>query len=287
MGGTIDECENDCDHCLDWTAGSWNRRGDFPLRPQPTAGAAISRRTAGRKRGSACGSSSQKEEQGQSSQETKQQQLAEEFAKEKEEYYLLLANAENPLPQDWSIQTEEVQNGYEMDKRAAPAMREMIQAAKEDGVELMLCSAYRSVEKQQQLFDRSQQAYMAQGMSEEEAYAKTATETAIPGTSEHQTGLAADIVTPTYQMLDAGFADTPAGQWLSEHAAEYGFVLRYPQDKQEVTGIIYESWHYRFVGKTHAKLMKESGLCLEEYLQQELPEGYTGASDPYDLPKQS
>lgn len=232
-------------------------------------------------------SSSQKEEQGQSSQETKQQQLAEEFAKEKEEYYLLLANAENPLPQDWSIQTEEVQNGYEMDKRAAPAMREMIQAAKEDGVELMLCSAYRSVEKQQQLFDRSQQAYMAQGMSEEEAYAKTATETAIPGTSEHQTGLAADIVTPTYQMLDAGFADTPAGQWFSEHAAEYGFVLRYPQDKQEVTGIIYESWHYRFVGKTHAKLMKESGLCLEEYLQQELPEGYTGASDPYDLPKQS
>ena len=233
-------------------------------------------------------SSSQKEEeQEQSSQETKQQQLAEEFAKEKEEYYLLLANAENPLPQDWSIQTEEVQNGYEMDKRAAPAMREMIQAAKEDGVELMLCSAYRSVEKQQQLFDRSQQAYMAQGMSEEEAYAKTATETAIPGTSEHQTGLAADIVTPTYQMLDAGYADTPAGQWLSEHAAEYGFVLRYPQDKQEVTGIIYESWHYRFVGKTHAKLMKESGLCLEEYLQQELPEGYTGASDPYDLPKQS
>lgn len=231
-------------------------------------------------------SSSQKEEQEQSSQETKQQQLAEEFAKEKEEYYLLLANAENPLPQDWSIQTEEVQNGYEMDKRAAPAMREMIQAAKEDGVELMLCSAYRSVKKQQQLFDRSQQAYMAQGMSEEEAYAKTATETAIPGTSEHQTGLAADIVTPTYQMLDAGFADTPAGQWLSEHAAEYGFVLRYPQDKQEVTGIIYESWHYRFVGKTHAKLMKESGLCLEEYLQQELPEGYTGASEPYDLPKQ-
>lgn len=231
-------------------------------------------------------SSSQKEEQEQSSQETKQQQLAEEFAKEKEEYYLLLANAENPLPQDWSIQTEEVQNGYEMDKRAAPAMREMIQAAKEDGVELMLCSAYRSVEKQQQLFDRSQQAYMAQGMSEEEAYAKTATETAIPGTSEHQTGLAADIVTPTYQMLDAGFADTPAGQWLSEHAAEYGFVLRYPQDKQEVTGIIYESWHYRFVGKTHAKLMKESRLCLEEYLQQELPEGYTGASEPYDLPKQ-
>ena len=184
-------------------------------------------------------SSSQKEEeQEQSSQETKQQQLAEEFAKEKEEYYLLLANAENPLPQDWSIQTEEVQNGYEMDKRAAPAMREMIQAAKEDGVEPdALPGVPARLKNSSSLFDRSQQAYMAQGMSEEEAYAKTATETASPGTSEHQTGLAADIVTPTYQMLDAGFADTPAGQWLSEHAAEYGFVLRYPQDKQEVTGI--------------------------------------------------
>ena len=144
-------------------------------------------------------SSSQKEEQEQSSQDKTAKQLAEEFAKEKEEYYLLLPMPKTRCRRTGSIQTEEVQNGYEMDKRAAPAMREMIQAAKEDGVELMLCSAYRSVEKQKQLFDRSQQAYMAQGMSEEEAYAKTATETAIPGTSEHQTGLAADIVTLTYQ----------------------------------------------------------------------------------------
>ena len=113
-------------------------------------------------------------------------------------------------------------------------------------------------------------------MSEEEAYAKTATETAIPGTSEASDGLGSRHrhPRPTKCSMQA-FADTPAGQWLSEHAAEYGFVLRYPQDKQEVTGIIYESWHYRFVGKTHAKLMKESGLCLEEYLQQELPESAT------------
>ena len=138
----------------------------------------------------------------------------------------------------------------------------MIQAAAEDGVDLMVCSAYRSIEKQQQLFDSSVQRYMAQGMTEEEAYAQTATETAIPGTSEHQTGLAADIVTPTHQTLDPEFADTDAGKWLSEHAHEYGFVQRYPEDKQDITKIIYESWHYRFVGKTHAKLMKESGLCL-------------------------
>ncbi len=216
-----------------------------------------------------------------SEEEQEHERLAAEFAQEKEEYYLLLANTEHPLPEDWTVQTEEVQNGYEMDARVAPAMREMIEAAAEDGVELMICSAYRSVEKQQSLFDASVQNYMAQGMTEEEATEKTATETAIPGTSEHQTGLSADIVTPTYQTLDEGFADTDAGKWLSEHAAEYGFVLRYPKDKQDITGIIYESWHYRFVGKTHAKLMKESGMCLEEYLAQEVPEGYTGITDPY------
>lgn len=98
-----------------------------------------------------------------------------------------------------------------MDSRVAGAAREMIQAAAEDGVDLMVCSAYRSIEKQQQLFDSSVQRYMAQGMTEEEAYAQTATETAIPGTSEHQTGLAADIVTPTHQTLDPEFADTDAG----------------------------------------------------------------------------
>ena len=223
--------------------------------------------------------------QEQTAEETEQQRLAEEFAQEKQEYYLLLANTDHPLPEDWTVETEEVQNGYEMDARVAPAMRQMIAAAAEDGVDLMICSAYRSIEKQQSLFDTSVQNYMAQGMTEEEAIAKTATETAIPGTSEHQTGLSADIVTPTHQTLDPEFADTEAGQWLSEHASEYGFVLRYPEDKQEVTGIIYESWHYRFVGKTHAKLMKESGLCLEEYLSQEVPEGYTGIADPYADPQ--
>lgn len=226
------------------------------------------------------------EQEPQESSEEDYQQLAEDFAKEKEEYYLLLANPDNPLPEDWTVETEEVQGGFVMDSRVAGAAREMIQAAAEDGVDLMVCSAYRSVEKQQELFDSSVQRYMAQGMTEEEAYAQTATETAIPGTSEHQTGLAADIVTPTHQTLDPEFADTDAGKWLSEHAYEYGFVLRYPEDKQDITKIIYESWHYRFVGKTHAKLMKESGLCLEEYLQQEVPEGYTGIRDPFEDPQE-
>ena len=109
--------------------------------------------------------------------------------------------------------------------------------------------------------------FVAQGMSREKAEAQTATMIAVPGTSEHHTGLAADIVTPTHQTLDPEFANTEAGKWLQEHAVEYGFVLRDPEEKQDITNIIYESWHYRYVGKEHAKLMKENNLCLEEYLQ--------------------
>ena len=191
------------------------------------------------------------------------------------------------MPQDFTVETEVVQNSFEMDARVAQTMRDMIDAAAKDGVDLLVCSAYRSIEKQQTLFDEQVQIYLNQGKSQQEAYDLTASAIAIPGTSEHHTGLAADIVTPTHQTLDPEFADTEAGQWLQEHAWEYGFVMRYPEDKQDVTKIIYESWHYRFVGKTHAKLMKESGLCLEEYLQQEVPEGYTGISDPFADPQVS
>lgn len=226
-------------------------------------------------------------QQEESSEEQDTRKLAEEFAQEKQEWYLLLANVDNPLPQDFTVETEVVQNSFEMDARVAQTMRDMIDAAAKDGVDLLVCSAYRSIEKQQILFDEQVQIYLNQGKSRQEAYDLTASAIAIPGTSEHHTGLAADIVTPTHQTLDPEFADTEAGQWLQEHAWEYGFVLRYPEDKQDVTKIIYESWHYRFVGKTHAKLMKESGLCLEEYLQQEVPEGYTGISDPFADPQVS
>lgn len=226
-------------------------------------------------------------QQEESSEEQDTQKLAEEFAQEKQEWYLLLANVDNPLPQDFTVETEVVQNSFEMDARVAQTMRDMIDAAAKDGVDLLVCSAYRSIEKQQTLFDEQVQIYLNQGKSQQEAYDLTASAIAIPGTSEHHTGLAADIVTPTHQTLDPEFADTEAGQWLQEHAWEYGFVMRYPEDKQDVTKIIYESWHYRFVGKTHAKLMKESGLCLEEYLQQEVPEGYTGISDPFADPQVS
>ena len=185
---------------------------------------------------------------------------------------LLLANPDNPLPEDFSVKTAQVQGSFVMDERVAEAMKLMIADAKAQGVDLMICSAYRSIQRQQELFDAEVANQMAAGKSRADAEAITATMIAVPGTSEHHTGLAADIVTPTHQTLDPQFADTAAGKWLLENAADYGFILRYPEDKQEITKIIYESWHYRYVGEEHAKAIKESGLCLEEYLEQ-LKEG--------------
>ena len=115
-------------------------------------------------------------------------------------------------------------------------------------------------------FDQEKQKWLDKGLSDQEAYDKAKTVVAVPGYSEHNSGLAADIVTPDHQTLDSAFADTDAAKWLFEHAPDYGFILRYPEDKQAITGIIYEPWHYRYVGVENAKTITESGKCLEEYL---------------------
>ncbi|MBC8584013.1 M15 family metallopeptidase [Youxingia wuxianensis] len=183
-----------------------------------------------------------------------------------EDWMLVLANFENPLPDGYEPELKEVQNGYKMEERVADIMIEMIADAKADGVDLLVCSAYRPYSSQERIFNNSVDAYMNGGKSYEQAVVETAKLIAKPGTSEHQTGLAADIVTPSYQNLDSGFEQTKAFQWLSEHAVEYGFILRYPADKVEITKIDYEPWHYRYVGQQAAKAIKEQGLCLEEYL---------------------
>jgi D-alanyl-D-alanine carboxypeptidase len=107
---------------------------------------------------------------------------------------------------------------------------------------------------------------MKTGISYDEAYTAAATVVAIPGTSEHNLGLAVDICAEDYQVLDDAQADTPEQQWLMEHCADYGFILRYPQGKEDQTGIIWEPWHYRYVGVEAAQEITSSGLCLEEYL---------------------
>ena len=123
-------------------------------------------------------------------------------------------------------------------------------------------SAYRSYEKQEELFNRKVEEYKQQGKGQEEAETLAQTVVQRPEMSEHNLALAADFNTVTNE-----FEDTKAFTWLQKNAANYGFILRYPKDKQEITGITYESWHWRYVGKEHAKVIKEKGYCLEEYIE--------------------
>lgn len=224
----------------------------------------------------------QRQEEEAAAQEAALAAQKEAFAQEKEQFYLMLVNPDHSLPDGYTPVTGQVQNGYELDERVVPLMEQMIADAAADGVDLLVCSAYRSQQKQQSLFDAQLNQWLAAGKTQEEAYAETARAIAIPGTSEHQSGLAADIVTPSHQTLDEAFADTTAGQWLMENAWKYGFILRFPKDKEPVTKIMYESWHYRYVGVLHAKLIHDSGLCLEEYLDQELPENWPATDEERD-----
>ena len=191
-------------------------------------------------------------------------------AQDEDEWQMRLVNATNPLPEGYEPPLAEIpkQGGRQFDARALDALKQMLADGNAQGLSLMVCSAYRSVARQDELFSSMQQDYMAQGKSEQEAYRITATIRAPHGCSEHSSGLAADIVTMDYQTLDSGFAKTDAAKWLAAHCAEYGFILRYPPDKQEATGIIYEPWHFRYVGVENAQKIKDSGLCLEEYIEQ-------------------
>ena len=180
--------------------------------------------------------------------------------------WLILVNHEHPLPEDYSVRLKKVQNHHEVDERIADYVINMIQDAKKENINLLICSSYRSVERQQELFNEEVEKYITAGKSNDEALAEAAFGVAVPGHSEHNTGLALDIVTPAYQMLNSDFETTDAFRWLDKNAHRYGFILRYPKDKTEITQIKYEPWHYRFVGLNHAAIMKEKGLTLEEYL---------------------
>ena len=180
-------------------------------------------------------------------------------------WQLILVNPWNELPEDFEVELARV-DSYQVDARIVESLGRMFADAKAAGINLTLCSGYRTTEYQQTLFERKKDEYMQSGMNEQEAVAATSAWIAIPGTSEHHTGLAVDIVTPDYQTLDEGFANTSAFAWLSQNAHLYGFVLRYPANKEEITGIAYESWHYRYVGKEAAAEILQAGYCLEEYL---------------------
>lgn len=180
---------------------------------------------------------------------------------------LILVNDLNPLPEDFVVALVPAGGGEQVDYRIQQPLEQMIAGAQAQGIELMVCSGYRNVAYQQTLYERKAAAYQSQGLALEEAQEEAKRWVARPGCSEHHTGLAVDIVTPAYQVLDSGFAGTSAAQWMAEHCAEYGFILRYPQGKEEVTGVCWEPWHFRYVGTEAAGQMSRDGLCLEEFLQ--------------------
>ncbi|MEF9970607.1 MAG: M15 family metallopeptidase [Ruthenibacterium sp.] len=184
---------------------------------------------------------------------------------------LILPDAKNPLPADYVPRIAQVvriddTSEAQFDSRAVGALRQMLSDCAKAGLKPMIISAYRSHERQVFLFESMQQDYMAGGKTEKEAYDMTRTIRQIPGTSEHESGLATDITCSYQPELESTFEETPEFKWYRAHCAEYGFILRYPKDKQDITGIIYEPWHYRYVGVEDAKKIMEQGVCLEEYL---------------------
>ncbi len=186
-----------------------------------------------------------------------------------DDWRLILVNKQNPVPEDFEVRLSGISDSMSADERILGDIYAMMDAAEEDGVSLMICSAYRSYERQKNLFNNKINKLMDQGMTYLEAYKVGSMNVTVPGTSEHHLGLALDILTGSYTEMDDGFGDTEAGKWLAENAPDYGFILRYPKGKEEITGIVYEPWHFRYVGRKYAKDITKRGVCLEEYLKGE------------------
>ncbi len=185
----------------------------------------------------------------------------------KDDWNLILVNKQHPVPEDYTFEMGTITAAMKCDARILPELFAMLQAAKEDGVNLRVCSPYRDISLQNVLFERKIKLYMGQGDSYLEAYKKASQIVTVPGASEHQIGLALDIISDSYTDLDEGFGKTAAGKWLRENSKEYGFILRYPEGKEHITGIGYEPWHFRYVGKEAAVIIMNQGLTLEEFVE--------------------
>ncbi len=181
---------------------------------------------------------------------------------DEEKWHLTLVNSGYRIPDTYSPDLVYVcGSGERLDRKVAEHYEKMYNAALKDGVTLTPCSGYRSYETQERNYNRKIDFYVGQGYSYDDAKVKAATIIMPPGSSEHNLGYAMDIV-----CVDEWFEDTAEFKWLQENAADYGFIMRYPEDKQDITKVIYEPWHWRYVGVETAKELKESGLVLEEYM---------------------
>ena len=198
--------------------------------------------------------------------ETTENQTQPEETKVKKEitdWNLRLANYENILPEDFEVEVADIDDTRQFDARAIKYLKQMMNDMLKDGISnIWVQSAYRSVERQKELYDNSVQKYLKQGKTQEEAEKLTEEYINKPGASDHNLGLAVD-----FNNVDNNFEDLDGFKWLKENAENYGFILRYPKDKEDITKISYESWHWRYVGEEHAKKMNELNMCLEEYIE--------------------
>lgn len=206
--------------------------------------------------------------------DSKEKQIAEdrgallESFPEVEEEYLILVNKEHRIPEAYEIEWGVLKKGGRyVDKRIVDKVEAFIGGAEEAGMEVQVISGYRNISKQQRLVDEDVERYLNQGMTYQEAYEETLKYTMPAGYSEHHTGLAVDIVACGYMGLDDKQAMREENMWLREHCAEYGFILRYPQGKEDITEVCYESWHFRYVGVEVATYITEHDLTFEEFME--------------------
>lgn len=184
-----------------------------------------------------------------------------------QDWRLILVNEDYPLDASYEPESlTSVSETCQVDGRIYEDLQKMMEDGAAQGLSMYVTSAYRAYDRQVNIFNESMQERLNQGMTPLEAYKDTSIQVAMPGTSEHATGLAVDIISTHYDELDERQGDTEEQKWLMEHCQDYGFILRYPSDKSDITGIIYEPWHYRYVGKEAAQEIMEQGITLEEYL---------------------
>lgn len=183
-----------------------------------------------------------------------------------EDWRLVLVNKWNSLEENYEPELTEVAAGHKVDSRIADALMQMIEDAKKAGYYIYILSSYRDMEKQVSLYEAEVQKWINQGYEQSAAMEKAGTIVAFPGTSEHHLGLAVDLVSSEHVKLDQDAEKTKGYQWMVKHCQEYGFILRYPNNSSEITGIIYEPWHFRYVGEEAATEIMEQGITLEEYL---------------------
>lgn len=179
---------------------------------------------------------------------------------------VLLVNPWNTVPEGYEVTLVQLTEQDRLEEKCAEALQRMLSDCEAAGYKTMIVSAYRTQEEQEFLYWRKVNRLKEAGLSHSQAMEEAAKEVAVPGTSEHQLGLAVDIIDTDYAYLDEYQANMPAQKWLMEHCYEYGFILRYPVGTTEITGIIFEPWHYRYVGEEIAQEIMNLGITLEEYL---------------------